>query len=293
MKRNGVVTMKIALVVKSKKSADTYQEIKRYAAYLRKRDIGVAIEASMAEAVDPGLMRFKGRIPDDADIVVVFGGDGTFLWAIRLMGDQNIPIIGVNIGGLGFLTEITMEELFTVTDLVISGSAVYEKRMRLHVQVLDNGTPPGMTYDVLNDAVITKGTIARMILLKTSVDHNYLTTYKADGLIIATSTGSTAYSMASGGPIVYPTTDSIILAPISPHTLTNRPIVLSPEAVVEATLESGEEDVVVTLDGQVSRPIKKDTMIVVSKSSHDITVIKSPFRNYFEILREKLKWGER
>ncbi len=284
--------MKIALVVKSKKSADIYEEIRRYTEYLDKRGINVVIEASMADAVNSGLVRFKDRIPGDVDTIVVFGGDGTFLWAIRLMAEQDIPIIGVNIGGLGFLTEITMDELYTVTDLVISGSAVYEKRMRLRVQVMDNSTPM-ITYDVLNDAVITKGTIARMILLKTSVDHNYLTTYKADGLIMATSTGSTAYSMASGGPIVYPTTDTIILAPISPHTLTNRPIVLSSEAVVEVELESDEKDVVITLDGQVSRPVKKENRIVVSKSPHYTTVIKSPFRNYFEILREKLKWGER
>ncbi len=284
--------MKIALVVKNKKTTDIYEEIKRFTNYLDSRGISVIIEASMADSVNPDLVRFKDRIPADVDIVVVFGGDGTFLWAIRLMGEQNIPIIGVNIGGLGFLTEITMDELYTVTDLVISGAAVYEKRMRLRTQIMDNGTPQ-FTYDVLNDAVITKGTIARMILLRTSVDSNYLTTYKADGLIMSTSTGSTAYSMASGGPIVYPTTDTIILAPISPHTLTNRPIVLSSEAVIEVALESDEKDVVITLDGQVSRPIKRDYRIVVSKSPHSVTVIKSPFRNYFQILREKLKWGER
>lgn len=284
--------MKIALIVKSKKTADIYEEIKRYTEYLDTRGIKVVIEASMADAVNPELVRFRDRIPADADIVVVFGGDGTFLWAIRLMAEQHIPIIGVNIGGLGFLTEVTMDELYTVTDLVISGSAVYEKRMRLAVQIADNGTPL-LTYDVLNDAVITKGTIARMILLKTTVDNNYLTTYKADGLIISTSTGSTAYSMATGGPIVYPTTDTIILAPVSPHTLTNRPIVLSSEAVVEVELESDEKDIVITLDGQVSMPIKKDYRVIVSKSPHYITVIKSPFRSYFEILREKLKWGER
>ncbi len=284
--------MKIALVVKNKKTADIYEEIKRFTNYLDTRGIKVVIESSMADAVNPDLVRFKDRIPADVDIVVVFGGDGTFLWAIRLMGDQAIPIIGVNIGGLGFLTEVTMDELYTVTDLVLSGGAVYEKRMRLRTQIMDNGTPL-LTYDVLNDAVITKGTIARMILLRTTVDDNYLTTYKADGLIMATSTGSTAYSMASGGPIVYPTTDTIILAPISPHTLTNRPIVLSSEAVIEIGLESDEKDVVITLDGQVSQPLKKDFKVVVSKSPHAVTVIKSPFRNYFQILREKLKWGER
>ncbi len=284
--------MKIALVVKSKKSDEIYQEIKRFTEYLDKRGITVVIEDSMADTVNPSLVRFKNSVTGDTDTVVVFGGDGTFLWAIRLIGDKNIPLIGVNIGGLGFLTEITMDELYTVTDLVISGKATYEKRMRLNARIFEDDTSI-MSYDVLNDAVISKGTIARMVSLKTSVDHNYLTTYKADGLIISTSTGSTAYSMASGGPIVHPTTDTIILTPISPHTLTNRPIVLSPEAIVEIELEKDEKDVVITCDGQVSMPVKKGNKVLISKSSHYTTVIKSPFRSYFQILREKLKWGER
>ncbi len=284
--------MKIALVVKSKKSAEIYREIGRYTEYLSGRGIDVAIEQSMGDAVAPRLTRFKERIPADADVVVVFGGDGTFLWAIRLIDDQDIPVIGVNIGGLGFLTEITMDELYTATDLVISGGAVYEKRMRLGVQVLE-GDSVSASYSVLNDAVVSKGTIARMILLRTSVDRNYLTTYKADGLIISTSTGSTAYSMASGGPIVYPTTDVIILTPISPHTLTNRPIVLSSGAVVEVELETDEKDVVITFDGQISSSLRKGSRVVISKSSHYTTVIKPPLRNYFEVLRQKLKWGER
>ncbi len=284
--------MKIALVVKSKKSAETYKDIRNYIASLENRGIEVVMEESMADTVAPHIVRFKERVPDNVDVVVVFGGDGTFLWAIRLIAERHIPIIGVNIGGLGFLTEITMEELYQVTDLVIAGKAVHERRMRLCTQVF-NGERVLISYDALNDAVITKGTIARMISIKTSVDNKYLTTYKADGLIISTSTGSTAYSMAAGGPIVYPTTDTIILTPISPHTLTNRPIVLSSDAVVEIELETEEKDIVITLDGQVSSPINKTNKIKISKSSNYTTVIKSPFRNYFEILREKLKWGER
>ncbi len=284
--------MKIALVVKSKKSSDVYKEISAYIASLESKGVQVVIEESMAGTLAPQLVRFKELMPDDTDVVVVFGGDGTFLWAIRLIGGQDIPIIGVNIGGLGFLTEITMDELYRVTDLVISGKAVYEKRMRLTAEVFEEKKRI-IFYTVLNDAVVSKGTIARMISLKTSVDGNYLTTYKADGLIIATSTGSTAYSMASGGPIVYPTTDTIILTPISPHTLTNRPIVLSSDSLVEIELETDEKDVVITFDGQVSHSIKKGNRVVISKSTHYTTVIKSPFRNYFEILRQKLKWGER
>ncbi len=283
--------MKIAFVVKNRKSAGIYQKIREYTDYLKSKGIQVIIENSMADTIESGFPYFSDKVPGDVDVIVVFGGDGTFLWAIKLIGRQNIPVIGVNIGGLGFLTEITMDELYAVTDLVIAGKAVYEKRMRLCTEVY-NGNALTIAYDVLNDAVISKSAIARMISIKTNVDHKYMTTCKADGLIISTSTGSTAYSMAAGGPIVYPTTDTIILTPISPHTLSNRSIVLSSEAVVEIELEMEEKNVVVTLDGQVSRPIDKGDRIVISKSSHYTTVIKSPFKNYFEILRQKLKWGE-
>ncbi len=283
--------MKIAFVVKNRKSAGIYQKIREYTDYLKSKGIRVIIENSMSDTIKPGFPHFSDKVPGDVDVVVVFGGDGTFLWAIRLIGRQSIPVIGVNIGGLGFLTEITMDELYAVTDLVIAGKAVYEKRMRLCTEVY-NGSTLTIAYDVLNDAVISKSAMARMISIKTNVDRNYMTTCKADGLIISTSTGSTAYSMAAGGPIVYPTTDTIILTPISPHTLSNRPIVLSSGAVVEIELETEEKNVVVTLDGQVSRPIDKGNRIVISKSSYYTTVIKSPFKNYFEILRQKLKWGE-
>ncbi|MGB9736272.1 MAG: NAD(+)/NADH kinase [bacterium] len=284
--------MKIAVIVKSKKTPELYKEINKYITSLVKKGIKIVVEESMADIVAPDSVRFKDRVPDDTDFVIVFGGDGTFLWAIRLIAERNIPIIGVNIGGLGFLTEITMDELYHVTDLVLAGRATYEKRMRIQTQVF-NDDKLVLSYDALNDAVITKGTIARMISIKTTVDEKYLTTYKADGLIISTSTGSTAYSMAAGGPIVYPTTDTIILTPICPHTLTNRPIVLSPDARVEIGLETDEKDVVITLDGQVSSHVGKKHKIIISKSPNYTTVIKSPFRNYFEILREKLKWGER
>lgn len=284
--------MKIALVIKSKKTQQLYKEISKYVGFLVKEGVEVVVEESMAEIIAPDLYRFKDSVPKNTDFVVVFGGDGTFLWAIRLIGEHSIPIIGVNIGGLGFLTEITMDELYHVTELVLNGKAIYEKRMRLQTKVL-NDSKLIISYDALNDAVISKGTIARMISIKTTVDNKYLTTYKADGLVISTSTGSTAYSMAAGGPIVYPTTDTIILTPICPHTLTNRPIVLSSDAHVEIDLETDEKDVVITMDGQVSSPIDKKYKIMISKSPNYTTVIKSPFRNYFEILREKLKWGER
>lgn len=286
------VNMKFAIIIKSKKPVAIYNEIEKYINYLINTGIDIVIEESMAQAINTRIPTFKNRIPPGTDNIVVFGGDGTFLLAIRLMGAQDIPIIGVNIGSLGFLTEITMNELYRATELVMSGRAEYEKRMRLSARVVEQDKEV-MSYYVLNDAVITKSTIARIVSLKINVDNRYVTKYRADGLIISTPTGSTAYSMAAGGPIVYPTMDSIIITPIAPHTLTNRPIILSADSIVEIELDTDDTDVVVTLDGQVSGAFKKSHKLVIKKSAHYVTLIKSQYRSYFDILREKLKWGER
>ncbi len=286
------VNMKFAIIIKSKKPVAIYNEIEKYINYLISTGIDIVIEESMAQAINIRIPTFKNEIPPGTDNIVVFGGDGTFLLAIRLMGAQDIPIIGVNIGSLGFLTEITMNELYHATELVMSGRADYEKRMRLSSRVVEQDKEV-MSYYVLNDAVITKSTIARIVSLKINVDNRYVTKYRADGLIISTPTGSTAYSMAAGGPIVYPTMDSIIITPIAPHTLTNRPIILSADSIVEIELDTDDTDVVVTLDGQVSGAFKKSHKLVIKKSPHYVTLIKSQYRSYFDILREKLKWGER
>jgi NAD+ kinase len=225
-------------------------------------------------------------------LLVVLGGDGTLLSAARYLGGEKVPILGVNLGGLGFLTEITLEELYPVLDRILDGKVETERRMRLHVAVIRQGDKAG-EYTILNDAVISKTVLARIIHLRNSVDGAYVTTYRGDGVIICTPTGSTAYSLAAGGPIVYPSLDSVLITPICPHTLTNRPLLIPDRATVEFILETEESDVRLTLDGQIGCNLLPYDRICITKAQNHVLFIKSPYRDYFEILRTKLKWGER
>jgi len=226
------------------------------------------------------------------DFLIVLGGDGTLLSAVRDMAGKNVPILGVNLGGLGFLTEITLEELYPVLGQVLEGKMEIESRMKLKAQVIRGGELIG-EYTVLNDAVITKSVLARIINIKSSINGAYVTTYRGDGVIISTPTGSTAYSLAAGGPIVYPTLDSILITPICPHALTNRPLLVPDRVKVEFKLESEESDVRLTLDGQVGCPLQPFDQVLVSKAPDSVSFIRSPFKDYFQILRTKFKWGER
>jgi len=222
----------------------------------------------------------------------VLGGDGTLLSAVRAMAGKNVPILGVNLGGLGFLTEITLEELYPVLGRILEDKMETEERMKLCAAVFRRGERVA-DYSVLNDVVITKSVLARIISLRNSINGKYVTTYRGDGVIISTPTGSTAYSLAAGGPIVYPTMDSILITPICPHTLTNRPLLIPDQAAVEITLESEEGDVRLTLDGQVGCALYPLDQVVVTKAIDYVSFIKSPFKDYFQILRTKFKWGER
>ena len=226
------------------------------------------------------------------DFLIVLGGDGTLLSAVRAMAGKNVPILGVNLGGLGFLTEITLEELYPVLGRILEDKMETEGRMKLCAAVFRRGERVA-DYSVLNDVVITKSVLARIISLRNSINGKYVTTYRGDGVIISTPTGSTAYSLAAGGPIVYPTMDSILITPICPHTLTNRPLLIPDQATVEITLESEEGDVRLTLDGQVGCALYPLDQVVVTKAIDYVSFIKSPFKDYFQILRTKFKWGER
>jgi NAD+ kinase len=234
----------------------------------------------------------KPDIPRLADIIVVLGGDGTLLSIARLINDRDVPILGVNLGGLGFLTAITLDELYAVMEDILARRYEVSRRMMLTARVYRQQELI-TSYNVLNDVVINKGALARIIELETTIDHRYLTTFKADGLIISTPTGSTGYSLSAGGPVVYPTLDSIVLAPICPHTLTNRPLLLPPDVTVETVLTSEGGDVFLTLDGQVGFSLQQNDLVTITRATHDIKLIKSPTKDYFEVLRTKLKWGER
>lgn len=235
----------------------------------------------------------KSEITEQADLIVVLGGDGTLLSIARHIKGNSRPVLGVNLGGLGFLTAITLDELFQVMTDVLAGNFSLSPRMVLNVSLYRNGQRISY-HNVLNDVVINKGAMARIIDLETVIDNNLVNTFKSDGLIFSTPTGSTGYSLSAGGPIVYPTLNSITVAPICPHTLSNRPLIVPPEVTIETTLISTDsDDVFLTLDGQTGFPLQPLDRIVITKSDHSIELITSPSKTYFEVLRNKLKWGER
>ncbi len=231
-------------------------------------------------------------VPADgpADLILVLGGDGTLLKAARLYGGQGTPILGVNLGGLGFLTEIALEEFYAILEKIFRGDFQTETRMMLRAQIIRRDRVLEPTV-FLNDVVINKGALARIIDLETTIDNQFLTIYRGDGLIVATPTGSTAYNLAAGGPILHPALRTIILTPICPFTLTNRPIILQDNSVIDIRLGTKARDVWLTIDGQIGHPLEPGDLIRVRKAAGQITLIKSPLKNYFEILRTKLRWG--
>jgi len=224
------------------------------------------------------------------DLCVVVGGDGTLLSAARLMGEHQVPILAINYGGLGFLTEVTREEMYQVLEDVLAGKTVMNTRMMMDVAVHRDNTFVE-SYQALNDVVIHKGTLARIIELDATVDGQYVCKFRSDGLILATPTGSTAYNVSAGGPIVYPTMGAIIMTPIASHTLTNRPLVLPPESRVEIALRSVPDEVYVTVDGQVGAKLALGDQLTVRRSDRCVQLITPAGKGFFDVLREKLKWG--
>jgi len=233
----------------------------------------------------------KPEAATNADLVIVVGGDGTLLAAARLLGDRQVPILAINHGGLGFLTEVTLEEMYPAIDRVLAGHFITEHRMMMDIQVSTGAGKHTASYRALNDVVINKGTISRMIELETRVDRQYVSRFRADGLIVATPTGSTAYNLSAGGPIVFPTMGAMIVTPICSHTLTNRPIVLPPGVKVEILLAAAPDDVHVTVDGQVGTKLEANDKITVEKSHIAVKLVAPADKNYFDVLRGKLKWG--
>jgi NAD+ kinase len=231
-------------------------------------------------------------IPSKADLVVVLGGDGTLLSVARLVGKQELPILGINLGSLGFLTEIPVIGLYPALESYLRGDYTTSRRMMLNISHTRGGETIGV-YEALNDAVINKGAPAKIIALNTSVDSSFLATFKADGLIVASPTGSTGYSLSAGGPIVAPDIDCLLITPICSHTLTNRPLVVSADAKVIITMDSPIENVMLTLDGQVGVPLEYRDVVSVRRAEYRTRLMLSGSTDYFEVLRTKLKWGER
>jgi NAD+ kinase len=223
------------------------------------------------------------------DIVSVFGGDGTLLYAARLIGATGIPILGINLGSLGFLTEVKLEKMHAAFESLLSGQYQLEERVLLDVEVVRNGRASAR-YLALNDAVINKGALARIIELEVSVNSQPVLLTRADGLIISTPTGSTAYSLAAGGPILYPTLEAFIIAPICPHTLTNRPVVIPDREEVGVHLRHGT-DVMLTVDGQVGMPLHQKDRLKICRAQSTLRLVLPSGNNFFDLLREKLRWG--
>jgi NAD+ kinase len=267
--------------------------VKELVAWLRARGVTVVFDHETGELLgraEEGVGR--SEIPAKVDMIVVLGGDGTMLAVARVMNDKEVPILGVNFGDLGFLTELTLNELFPTLEQVFANAYSTDSRILLEVEVVRAGEVISR-HQALNDAVINKGAMARMIDLFVWVDDQMLTPYKADGLIISTPTGSTAYSLAAGGPIIYPNMEAFVITPICPHTLTNRPIVIPDRSVIRVEIKPGGESIFLTMDGQVGLALREHDHIVARKSNRRVHLIKPGKKSYFDVLREKLKWGER
>lgn len=225
------------------------------------------------------------------DLMIVFGGDGTLLSAARALGGHNVPILAVNLGGLGFLTSVTLDELYPLMEQVLTGEYRTSNRMMLDAEIRRKGTSE--VQCALNDAVANKGEKARMLDFDVHVDGHHVGRYRADGIIVATPTGSTAYSLAAGGPIVDPSLDAFIITPICPHMLTNRPLVIPGSARIELDFTAASEPVYVTLDGQISLELEPTDRVQITKSEKRVALVRPPSKSYFQILRSKLRWGER
>lgn len=275
------------------------EHVDRLAAWLRDHRVEVLYEletAKLATGATAATTRSRDDLPRDVDLVVVLGGDGTLLgMATRIaQSGHDVPILGVNFGSLGFLTETRIDELYPSLESVLGGTAAIDERLMLAADLIRDGERTDSRI-VLNDVVFTKAALSRIIELVVSVSTGLVTKVKADGLIVASPTGSTAYNLAAGGPIMHPKVDAIVLTPIAPHTLTHRPIVIPGGETIDVrpNVEAAGDDIYVTYDGQSGYPLRQGDVVRVCRSERTLRLVKAPARSYFELLREKLKWGER
>ncbi|MBI3208945.1 MAG: NAD(+)/NADH kinase [Candidatus Solibacter usitatus] len=285
-------TIETAGIVSKPNSASAGKLVPELLAWFRARSIAVRCDETTA-GYAPGTDWIpREQVPEGTQLVVVLGGDGTLLSAARAIGHREIPLFAVNLGGLGFLTAITVDEVFPELERAIHGEHRIGFRRMLCCQLV-RGPETIAEYDALNDAVVSKAAIARMVSMETFVDGNLMCTYRADGLIVSTPTGSTAYSLAAGGPIIYPTVGAFAITPICPHTLTNRPVIVPDTSVIQLVCRDLDDSTFLTIDGQVGLPLKRGDRIFCKRSEHVINLVRPPSQLFFDVLRAKLKWGER
>jgi len=261
--------------------------------WLAQHSIEVFVDPETAAAVPlQGRERLREELPRIVDLLIVLGGDGTLLAASRLENERGVPILPVNLGGLGFLTSVTLAELYPILEQTLAGKNRTSERVMLEVRVIRGGIP-AECHHALNDAVLNKAALSRMIDLTLTVNGEFVSDFKADGLIVSTPTGSTAYSLAAGGPIMYPRVSAFLVTPICPHTLTNRPLVVPDTSRIEVTFVGPGEPVTLTLDGQVGIAIEPGDRVEIARAKQRLRLVRAPERTYYQILRDKLKWGER
>lgn len=272
-----------------KADPEAIEKADEFESWLKSKNLDVVRKRSAAPSLrQPDTQ--PPEVPPDLDCVLVLGGDGTFLSAVRWIGNQDIPIHGIKFGTVGFLAETGADSLYTTAEAILEGSFAIQPRMRLLVKVIRDDREV-VRETVLNDVVINKGALARLAKVATYIDDHYLTTYLADGLIVATPTGSTAYSLAAGGPIIHPEVSSIIITPISPFTLTIRPLIVPDEVCIKLQLAEEASDIMLTFDGQAGFEINDSDTIVVKKRRRPVRMITIPGQQYFDVLKSKLRWS--
>lgn len=243
------------------------------------RETGCAVEHSQPE-----------ELAGNVDLILVLGGDGTMIATARMIGDREVPVLGVNYGGLGYLAEFRIEELYQALDSILSGNFRLDRRVMLGME-LQRGGELITRNRVLNDVVINKSALARIIEIEAYLNQRFVNSFRADGLIISTPTGSTAYNLSAGGPVIFPSMNAVVITPICPFTLSNRPIVVPDDATIELLLKTDQEEVTLTLDGQVGFSLNVEDRVVIRKSSVTFNLVQPSNRNYFDVLRDKLRWG--
>jgi NAD+ kinase len=283
-------------IVANKRKPNIGSLVNGLASWLEARGVAPLIWDDLAGVLERGDLSCLDEVAGSSDIVIAAGGDGTLLRAARAVGNRMIPVLGVNVGSLGFLTEVTVEEVYQSLEEIIGGDFKYEDRMNVDGAVFRNGELIE-SVTALNDIVINKGALSRVIEVKIAVDCGYVTTYTADGLIISTPTGSTAYSLSAGGPIVNPAMDALIATPICPHTLAVRPMILAPTQELSVDLWAGhslhgEPEVKLTVDGQVGFDLLSGDRIVFTRSEQKTRLVLSGYKTFYEVLSSKLKWGD-
>jgi NAD+ kinase len=291
-----VVKKKLALekvgITAKLHAKETASVVKTLSKWLAQRGIAPYVESSLAAKTRLGTSFPASKIPRGLDMMIVLGGDGTLLSVARAMGSRQIPILGVNLGSLGFLTDVALKDLYGALESILAGDVTLDYRLMLNTELIRRGETVA-SETVLNDVVITKGAIARIIELGVDVDDQFVAMIRADGAIVSTPTGSTAYSLAAGGPVLHPNLAAMILTPICPHTLTHRPVVLSDDVTVSLTLRGEPGEVYATFDGQTSEPLSPGDVVRVRKSRYSVKLVSPPEKNYFQVLRHKLRWAER